>query len=109
MKVEVAYALPDRQQVVALELDPGATANDALRASGLLGTEATLAGTGLPQGPAGVALKLSVFGRIVAPEHALRDGDRVEVLRPLQADPKEVRRKLAAQGRSMGRRPGGAG
>lgn len=99
MKVEVAYALPERQRLIALELDASATAADALRASGLLELEPELAGA---------APTLSVFGRIVTSQQPLRDGDRVEVLRPLRADPKEVRRKLAAQGKSMGRRPGGA-
>ena len=98
MRVEVAYALTERQRIVVLELAAGATAADALAASGLLRSEPALAAA---------PLELSVFGRLVAPQQVLRDGDRVEVLRPLQADPKEVRRRLAAQGKSMGRRPGG--
>jgi hypothetical protein len=53
---------------------------------------------------AAAPLVLGVFGRSVAHDRTLRDGDRVEVYRPLTADPKEVRRSLAAQGRSMGRR-----
>lgn len=104
MKVEVAYALPERQQLIALELHEGATALDALQASGLLQREAAIAASAHPQGCAAQTPTLSVFGKVVAPTTLLRDGDRVEVLRPLQADPKEVRRKLAAQGKSMGRR-----
>ncbi len=99
LKVEVVYALPERQWQVTLEVPAGATAQDAIASSGLLAVHPALA-----TGP----LRLGLFGRIVAPDQALREGDRVEVLRPLAADPKEVRRKLAAQGRAMGRRPPGA-
>ena len=95
MKVEVAYALPDRQWLIALEVDEAATVGDALRLSGLLDQVPALAGQ---------RLTLGVFGRIVAPEHRLRHADRVEVLRPLSADPKDARRRLAAEGKTMGRR-----
>lgn len=105
MKVEVAYALPERQWLVAVEVAAGASALDALRASGLLAASAHPKGCdAVPELAApGRPLALAVHGRKVAPERALRDGDRVEVLRPLQADPKEVRRRLAAEGRVMGR------
>lgn len=95
MKVEVAYALPERQTLIALEVAIGTTALDAVLCSGLL-----------REHPALVVgqLRLAVFGRVVTPAQVLRAGDRVEVLRPLQADPKEVRRRLAAQGKAMGRR-----
>jgi putative ubiquitin-RnfH superfamily antitoxin RatB of RatAB toxin-antitoxin module len=93
MKIEVAYARAERQWLIALELEPGATAGDALRQSGLLEQHPDLA-----QAP------LAIFGRAVDASRALRDGDRVELLRPLLADPKEVRRSLAAQGKTMGRR-----
>ena len=95
MRVEVVYALSERQWQVALELEPGATAAEAVRQSGLLEQHPALAQA---------ALVLAVFGRVVEEGRPLRDGDRVELLRPLQADPKEARRKLAAAGKSMGRR-----
>lgn len=95
MKVEVAYALREHQWQIALEVGAGATVADALRASGLLQQRPELSGQ---------PLTLGIHGRIVAPERRLRDGDRVEVQRPLLADPKEVRRRLAAEGRVMGRR-----
>lgn len=80
MRVGVVLAWPDRCQGVELRLDPAATVADAIAASGL------------PlEGIAGFA----VHGVRVEPDAPLRDGDRVELLRPLQVDPKEARRKRA--------------
>lgn len=95
IKVEVAFALPDRQLLRSLEVPLGTSALDAVERSGI----AAAAG-GLDLATATFGL----FGRVVAPDHPLREGDRVDVLRPLRADPKEVRRQLAAQGRTMGKR-----
>jgi hypothetical protein len=95
MKVEVVHALPDRHLSVVLEVAEATTAAEALLQSGLLQSCPDLAQA---------RLSLGVFGRRVAPDHRLRDGDRVEVLRPLQADPKDARRRLAATGKAMGRR-----
>lgn len=95
MRVEVAYALPERQWLIVLDVAEGTTAAAAVAQSGLLDQRPELA----------VApLALGIFGLPVAAEHRLRVGDRVEIYRPLLADPKEVRRQLAAQGRTMGRR-----
>jgi putative ubiquitin-RnfH superfamily antitoxin RatB of RatAB toxin-antitoxin module len=89
--IEVVHALADEQEVVALSLDPGATVRDALEASGLLrrypGIDATKESA------------VGVFGRIVALDTELAHGDRVELYRPLQADPKEARRRRARPGR----------
>ena len=52
---------------------------------------------------------VGIFGTVVGRDHRLADGDRIERLRPLAADPKEQRRRLARQGRTMGRGPGTAG
>lgn len=79
MKVFVILALADRQQVVELELEPGATAQEAVIASRLNAD----------------ARELAVFGRLVDADRALAEGDRVEILRPLAADPKEARRLRA--------------
>lgn len=96
--VQVAYALPDRQDVVSLRLPPGATVQRALDASGLLQKhpEIDLANN-----------KIGVFGKLVKLDAALREGDRVEIYRPLIADPKEVRRKRAEEGKAM-KKGGGA-
>lgn len=95
--VEVAYALPERQWLIALELKPGATARDAVVAAIESGA---LPALDLERH------KLGIFSRPVAPEHKLSGGDRVEIYRPLEADPKEVRRALAAAGKTMGRHKG---
>lgn len=92
--VEVVHARPDRQWLIALRLPAGTTAAAAVRTSGLLEHYPEL--IGLPP--------LAVFGRIVEPSTALRDGDRVELLRPLQTDPKERRRERVLAARVRRRR-----
>jgi putative ubiquitin-RnfH superfamily antitoxin RatB of RatAB toxin-antitoxin module len=96
LRVEVWYARADLQVVVELRLPAGTTALEALRQSGLLDRFPDI-------DPAGKAL--GVFGRKVDGGTALKDGDRLEVYRPLTGDPKEIRRKLAAQGKTMGKKP----
>ena len=85
--IEVVYALPGRQRVVHLPLEQPMTAEQAVRASGLLEEFPELAGQ---------ALALGVFGRTVDGRHVLRAGDRVEIYRPLKIDPREARRRAAA-------------
>lgn len=80
MRIEVVYALPQRQEQVQLDLAPGSTVLDAIQASGL------------PQFKLGRA---GVWGRPASPDMPLREGDRVEIYRPLIADPKEIRRRRA--------------
>jgi len=99
-RVEVVYALPDRQRVVYVELAAGMTVTDAVTASGLLEEFPELAGRRLDTG---------VFGQVVPALRVLAAGDRVEIYRPLKADPREMRRRLAAQGRTMGRGDAGRG
>ena len=79
MRVEVVYATRARLDAVAVELPAGATVRDALAAARMK-----------EQGAA-----LGIFGRRVAPETPLADGDRVEIYRPLLADAKEQRRRRA--------------
>ena len=88
MRIEVVYASPQQQERVLLDLAPGSTVLDAIQASGLLQR--------LPQ------IELSragVWGRPVSPDTPLRDLDRVEIYRPLIADPKVVRRERAEKAR----------
>ena len=94
LRVEVAYARADRQFVVAVEVGAGATLADAIAASGLLGRcpEIDLQTN-----------RVGVFGKLAKLDRVLRDGDRVEIYRPLIGDPKEIRRQLAAEGKTMGR------
>ena len=86
--VEVAYALPDKQAIVPLEVEPGTTAMEAAVKSGITGSFPDLVLEGA---------KLGVFGKAVKSDHLLQTGDRVEIYRPLKADPKEVRKKRAAE------------
>jgi putative ubiquitin-RnfH superfamily antitoxin RatB of RatAB toxin-antitoxin module len=93
ISVTVACAQPERQTVLPLELPAGSTAGEALERSGIFGRHPEL-------DPA--ACGVGIFGREVARGQVLRDGDRVEVLRPLTDDPRERRRQLARAGRTIG-------
>lgn len=86
LSIEVVYALPAGEDAVTLTLAAGATAGEAVRASGVLERhpEIDLA-----------RQKIGIHGRVVAVQAPLRDGDRVEVYRPLVADAKEARRRRA--------------
>ena len=86
--VEVAYALPDKQSIVPLTVPEGTTALAAAQQSGL---DQQYEGLSLEDA------KLGIFGKAVAPTQVLRAGDRVEIYRPLIADPKEVRKARAAK------------
>lgn len=86
LRIEVVRALPQKQERVALELPAGSTVLDAIQASGLL--------QGQPPLDAGC---LGIWGRAVTPETRLCDRDRVEIYRPLTADPKDIRRARAAK------------
>ena len=88
LAVEVVYATPSRQARYPLRVAPGATVDDAIRASGVLADfpEIDLARN-----------RVGVFGRLARPGQPLRDGDRVEIYRPRTADPKAARRLRAAR------------
>ncbi len=90
---EVAYARPDRQWLVAVVLPKGATAMDALRSSQL----AALCPEIVPE-----SAVLGIFGKVVPADHPVREGDRVEVYRPLAADPRDARRARVKAARSRG-------
>lgn len=99
LRVEVVYALPDRQDLVSVTLPAGATLMQAVEASGLLAKHPDI-------DPA--RNKFGIFAKLSKPDAALRDRDRVEIYRPLLADPKEVRKKRAAEGKVMKRGAGDA-
>ncbi len=92
INVEVVYALPHEQVLLRLKLPQGATVADALQASGIAQKhpEIDLARN-----------KLGIFGKLTKSDAPLRDRDRVEIYRPLIADPKEIRRKRAEEGKAM--------
>ena len=81
IRVEVVCAFPGDVKFVELNLLAGATVRDALRAAGMAGSA------------------FGVFGKVVSADTRLKDGDRVEIYRPLTADPKEQRRQRAAKKR----------
>jgi len=93
-RVEVVFALPDRQRVVQLPLRDGMTALEAVQAAGLEREFPELVGR---------RLELGIYGRRVEATQVLRNGDRVEIYRPLKFDPREARRKAAQAGRPVKR------
>jgi putative ubiquitin-RnfH superfamily antitoxin RatB of RatAB toxin-antitoxin module len=90
INVEVAYALPEKQVILPVNVEAGTTIGGAIVQSGLmiefpdLDIEHT---------------EVGIFGKVTPMTTVLSDGDRVELYRPLIADPKEVRRQRAAEGK----------
>ncbi len=86
LRVQVCYALPAESFLVDLSVVAGTTIEQAVQASGVL-----------QRYPAVdlASQKLGIFGKLKPADTVLRDGDRVEIYRPLQADPKETRRRRA--------------
>lgn len=86
IRVEVVLAMPEHQELVALDVAAGTTLAEAISLSGLPekfeGFEADLT-------------RVGIFGQKTDPDRVLQTGDRVEIYRPLVADPKEVRRQRA--------------
>lgn len=90
IRVQVVYALPRRCWLREVELSADATVREAIAASGL---EREIEGLVID------AARVGIFSRPATLDTGLRDGDRVELYRPLECDPKEVRRRRAAAGR----------
>ena len=90
--VEVAYALPKQQLIIPLKVMQGTTAEAAIQSSGIMNKfpEIDLAKN-----------KIGIFGKLSKLDTVLRHLDRVEIYRPLIADPKEVRKQRAAEGKVM--------
>ena len=97
--VEVAYARPEEQVIIALDLPAGSTLRQAVEQSGLLDRFPDID----PD-----TMKAGIFGKLKKHDQVLQAGDRVEVYRPLIADPKEVRKRRAAEGKAM-KKGAGAG
>ena len=90
MAIEVVYATPQEQVLLRVEVAEGATAGDAIAGCGILRR--------FPELETG-RIQVGIFGRVTGPDALLRDGDRVEIYRPLLADPKDARRARARQRR----------
>ena len=90
IRIEIAYAEPHRAIVKILSLAAGSCIADALRLAAL---DPDFHGVDLVNSPVGI------YGKATVAEHALKDGDRIEIYRPLAADPKTARRARAQQAR----------
>ena len=84
IRVEVAFARPDKQEIIALNVEQGTTAVEAVKLSGIVAVFPEID----PE-----THNMGIFGKAIkAPHsHELRDGDRVEIYRPLKIDPKQAR------------------
>ncbi len=95
ISVEVAYALPDKQKLISLLVEPGTTALQAAKKSEV---EQFFPGLDVESAPMGLfGQAFGTKGLASAREYLLQPGDRVEIYRPLISDPKEARRKRAAK------------
>lgn len=90
--IEVAYALPEQQVILALTVRPGTNVEDAIKLSGILERFPEIDLT---------QHKVGIFSKLTKLDAVPREKDRVEIYRPLIADPKEVRRKRAEEGKAM--------
>lgn len=87
MAVEVAYATPERQLIVKVQAPAGTTVAQAIELSAIREQFAEIQAQPI----------VGIFSRKVALDHPLATGDRVEIYRPLMADPKDARRQKAEQ------------
>ena len=92
MIVEVAYALADKQSLISLEVKEGTTLKEVIEASGILEIYNQIDLS---------KQQVGIFSKFASLETVLREKDRVEIYRPLVADPKEVRKERAAQVKAM--------
>ncbi len=92
LEVQVAYAKPEEQYIVVLEVEQGTTLEQAIERSGILARYPEIDSQ---------SAKVGIFGKAASRTTKLSAGDRVEIYRPLIADPKEARKKRAAEGKSL--------
>jgi putative ubiquitin-RnfH superfamily antitoxin RatB of RatAB toxin-antitoxin module len=94
MQIEVAYALPTKQSLVDVAIKEGATVEEVIQASNLLNEypDIDLSST-----------KVGIWSRVVKLRDTVKDGDRIEIYRPLIADPKEIRKRRAEKAKEEGR------
>ncbi|MEY4685441.1 MAG: hypothetical protein RLZ25_1900 [Pseudomonadota bacterium] len=83
LQIEVAYALPSRQEIIALEVEEGCSLMEAIMQSGILDRFSEI---DIERDATGI------FGQVMPGTQILREGDRVEIYRPLTADPRVARR-----------------
>ena len=90
--IEVAYALPKKQIIIPVLVPKGVSVKEAIELSGVL---AKFEDIDLSTSQVGI------FGKVTTLDKTLRNHDRMEIYRPLVADPKEIRRKRVAEGKNM--------
>ena len=90
--IEVAYALPKKQLIIPVKVKQGITAEEAIQLSGIVKK--------FPEIDLEVN-QIGIFGKLTQLDHVMRERDRIEIYRPLIADPKEIRRQRAAEGKVM--------
>lgn len=95
LRIEVAYATPEKQTILVLDIPDNTTARAAIKLSSIKDE--------FPEIDLDNA-RLGIFGKLIAEDYQLQERDRIEIYRPLLADPKEVRRRLAAEGKTMGKK-----
>lgn len=93
LHIQVVFAYPQEQRLLAADVASGSTVEAAIRASGMLEKHPEI---DLQQ------MRVGVFGKLCALGDRVREGDRIEIYRPLQADPKQARRERAARKISEG-------
>ena len=86
MSIEIVYPLVQEQKVFLINLGTGMTVQDAIEQSGILQRYPDIDLS---------ANRVGIFGKLVKLDQVLKERDRIEIYRPLQADPKEVRRQRA--------------
>ncbi len=92
INVEVVYALPQEQTLLPVQVPQGADIKEAILESGMLDLHPELDLK---------TLDVGIFGKLATVKQKVRDNDRIEIYRPLIADPKEVRKKRAAEGKRL--------
>lgn len=90
--IEVAYALPKKQLIIPVKVTMGTTAEQAIKISGIIKK--------FPDIDLSIN-QIGIFGKLTKLDHVMRERDRIEIYRPLIADPKEIRRQRAAEGKVM--------
>ena len=90
--IEIAYATADNQMILECHVEPGTSPRDAVINSSIDEYFPEIDKEGCDIG---------IFGKVIRQDHELENGDRIEIYRPLIADPKEVRKRRAEQGLKM--------
>ena len=90
--IEVAYALPKKQLIIPIKVKEGTTAKEAIQVSGIIKK--------FPEIDLNIN-QIGIFGKLTQLDHVMRERDRIEIYRPLVADPKEIRRQRVAEGKVM--------